>query len=112
MLPPKRCRGLTGARWRVVFGDAPAVGRVIVWLTEMAGLAALLALFRRVRDTGLALGFLLAFAVSPLALVELRQVQPDGPTGMFAAIAAFFRRRSTAIIYVALDHVQEGRAPP
>jgi hypothetical protein len=76
-----------------VFGDAPTVGRAIVWLTEVMGLTALLALMRRIRDTGLAMGFLLAFALSPLALFELRQVQPDGPTGMFAAIAAFFLYR-------------------
>jgi 4-amino-4-deoxy-L-arabinose transferase-like glycosyltransferase len=73
-----------------VFGDAPSVGRTIVWLTSMLGLVALLALVRRVRDNGLAIAFLFAFALSPLALFELRQIQPDGPTGMIAAIAAFF----------------------
>ena len=56
----------------------------------MRGLAASLALVRRIRDTGLAVGFLVAFSLSPLALFELRQFQPDGPTVMLAAVAAFF----------------------
>jgi 4-amino-4-deoxy-L-arabinose transferase-like glycosyltransferase len=92
-----------------VFGDAPSVGRVIVWLTSMLGLVALLALVRSVRDNGLSVAFLVAFTLSPLALFELRQIQPDGPTGMLAAIAAFFlfrfarneRRRDYALGIVA-----------
>jgi hypothetical protein len=76
-----------------VFGDSPSVGRWIVWLIAMAGLVALIALVRRVRDMGLALGVLVAFTLSPLALFELRQIQPDGPTGMIAAVAAYFLYR-------------------
>jgi hypothetical protein len=56
----------------------------------VAGLVASLALVRRVRDNGLALGFLVAFVLSPMTLFELRQIQPDGASVMLAAIAAFF----------------------
>jgi hypothetical protein len=73
-----------------VLGDAPAIGRWIVWLTGMGGLAALLLLVRKARDVGLMVGVLVAFTLSPTALFELRQIQPDGPTTMLAAVAAFF----------------------
>jgi 4-amino-4-deoxy-L-arabinose transferase-like glycosyltransferase len=76
-----------------VFGDAPSIGRVVVWLISMLGLGATVLLVRRVRDTGLAVGFLVAFMLSPMALFELRQIQPDGPTVMLAGLAAFFLHR-------------------
>jgi 4-amino-4-deoxy-L-arabinose transferase-like glycosyltransferase len=88
-MEPPVLQFVTGLAMKV-FGDAPTVGRVVVWLTGLAGLFALLALTRRARDLGLAIGFLVAFTLSPLALFELRQIQPDGPTVMLAAIAAFF----------------------
>jgi hypothetical protein len=73
-----------------LFGDAPEVARIIVWAVGMLGLWASLALVRRARDTGLAVGFLVAFSLSPMALFELRQIQPDGVTAMLSAVAAFF----------------------
>jgi len=83
---------ITGLAMRV-FGDSPTVGRLVVWLLGLVGLGALLALMRRIRGPGLMVGFLLAFSLSPTALFELRQIQPDGPTSMLAAIAAFFLYR-------------------
>jgi hypothetical protein len=87
------------------FGDAPAVGRTVVWFVSSLGLLACLAIVYRIRDAGLALGFLLAFMLSPMALVELRQIQPDGAVAMLAACAAFFffrfARHETRRDYVA-----------
>ncbi len=72
------------------FGDSPSIGRVIVWSLSAVGLFACLALVHRIRGAGLVLGFLFAFLLSPMTLVELRQLQPDGPAGMFLGVAAFF----------------------
>jgi hypothetical protein len=78
-----------GAAMRL-FGDAPAVGRVVVWLSGLAGLAAMLGLLRRFRSPALLVAFPLAFFLSPMALFELRQIQPDGVAEMLSAASALF----------------------
>jgi hypothetical protein len=78
-----------------VFGDDPATARTVFWLCAMAGLVCGVLLLRRAEAAHLAAGFLLMFALSPMALFELRQIQSDGPAAMLALAAAFFFWRSS-----------------
>jgi len=78
-----------------VLGDDASTGRLVVWALAMLGIASGGLLLRRGQGRGLGMGFFLMLALSPMALFELRQIQPDGVVGMLGLVAALFFWRSS-----------------
>lgn len=78
-----------GAAGMAVLGDDPAVLRTLFWLVGIAGVVCGALLLRRPRGFHVSAGFLLMLALSPMALFEMRQIQPDAPSTFLALAAAF-----------------------
>jgi 4-amino-4-deoxy-L-arabinose transferase-like glycosyltransferase len=82
--------------WMKVFGDGPWVARLVTWLFFAGGAVAAAFVLRPPGRASMSVAWLLVLALSPMALFEFRQVQPDPvmvATMMLAACA--FHRYST-----------------
>jgi len=71
-----------------VFGDAPAVGRVVAWLVFMLAIACFCRSLRPFGRKTIAVGLLVMVFFSPMGLYEFRQIQPDGVMVSLCVIAA------------------------
>jgi len=71
----------------LAFGDDPAVARVVAWLL-FAGAVFAFARGLRAGRSSIAIGVVVMAALSPMALFEFRQIQPDAPSVALCMMAA------------------------
>ena len=80
-----------------IFGDSPASGRFLTWLFATSAIVFAACVLRPPHRRGIGVGFLLMMTLSPAALFEFRQVQPDPVmTAMCLSAACFFHLFSTS----------------
>jgi hypothetical protein len=72
----------------LVFGDSPAVARCVAWVLCVLGVLVFAQLLRPARRTSFSVGVLLMVFLAPMGLLELRQIQPDGPMCALMMMAA------------------------
>ncbi|GAC1586258.1 MAG: hypothetical protein NVS3B20_15440 [Polyangiales bacterium] len=73
-----------------IFGDRPATARFVTWGFFVVAVIAASQMIRLTKRPTVAVGFLIMLALSPMALFEFRQVQPDPVMTALAIIAASF----------------------